>query len=61
MSTICGTPFQRKAKLTYIPHLSSVVSNLWSISFRVLFNKSDPVEFSHAQDPAYVLSVTPLE
>ena len=57
--TIFGIPFQRKAKLTYMPHLVTVVSNLWGISFPVSFNKSDPVDFSPAQGPTAVLPVFP--
>lgn len=41
--TLFGALFQRKAKLTYMPHLGSVVSNLWGIVFPMSFKKSDPI------------------
>jgi hypothetical protein len=54
-------PFQRKAKLTYMRHPDSVVSNLWGILFPVSFKKSEPIECSPAHGPAAVLPIVPVE
>jgi hypothetical protein len=59
--TIFGTPFQRKSKLTYMPHLGLVVSNIWGISFPFLFKKSEPIECSPVQGPVIVLPFTPFK
>jgi hypothetical protein len=59
--TIFWTPFQRKAKLAYMPHLGLVVINLWWISFPVAFKKLDRIECSPAHGPAAVLLMVPVE
>jgi hypothetical protein len=45
--TICGTPFQRKAELTYIPHMNTVVSILWGLISPLYFKKCEPTAPPH--------------
>ena len=56
--TIFGTPFHRAAKLTYQPHVSSVSSSLWGISFPIAFKKTDPVQCTVATGHPAVLRTT---
>jgi hypothetical protein len=61
IGTIFGTPFQRKAKMTYMPHMNQVVISLWGLKFPISFKKSKSTVISPSPGPSSVVQVSPTE